>query len=145
MEHQKVPKNTVTRRDEHRCHFRNAKYLSVPQINSRWSPFPLHWLHIYPLFHSIQYKWLDFLEETTDIPWDTRLKSIWILNQYSNLRKAPCVPYRLKMGADSLYLTEEVSELSTSPSTGVFPQQYVCERDAVFSVSSGMDHERPWL
>ena len=26
----------------------------------------------------MQYKWLDFLEETTEILWDTRLKSIWI-------------------------------------------------------------------
>ena len=59
-------------------HLRNAKYLGLPQINSRWSPFPLHWLHSYPVFYRIQYKWLDFLEETTEILWDTRLKCIWI-------------------------------------------------------------------
>ena len=43
--------------------------------------------------------------------------------QYSNPRKAPCTPYRLKMRADSLSLTEEVSQLSTSTSSEVFPQQ----------------------
>ena len=43
--------------------------------------------------------------------------------QYSNSRKAPCTPYHLKMRADSLSLTEEVRQLSTSTSSGVFPQQ----------------------
>ena len=43
--------------------------------------------------------------------------------QYYNLRKAPCTPYRLEMRADSLSLTEEVRQLSTSTSRGVFPQQ----------------------
>ena len=31
----KVPNNTVTRREEHGCHLRNAKLIGVPQINSR--------------------------------------------------------------------------------------------------------------
>ena len=39
--------------------------------------------------------------------------------QYSNSRKAPRTPYRSKMRADSLSLTEEVSQLSTSTSRGV--------------------------
>ena len=43
--------------------------------------------------------------------------------QLSNSRKAPCTPYRLEMRADSLSSTEEVSQLSTSTSRGVFPQQ----------------------
>ena len=43
--------------------------------------------------------------------------------QYSNPSKAPWTPYHLKMRADSLSLTEEVSQLSTSTSRGVFPQQ----------------------
>ena len=34
--------------------------------------------------------------------------------QHSNSRKAPCTSYRLEMRADSLALTEEVSQLSTS-------------------------------
>ena len=43
--------------------------------------------------------------------------------QQSSLKKVPCTTYHLKMTADSLSLTEEVSQLSTSTSSGVFPQQ----------------------
>ena len=46
------------------------------------------------------------------------------------------------MRADSLSLTEEVSQFSTSTSSVVFPQQKVGERDSVLSVSSGMYRER---
>ena len=63
--------------------------------------------------------------------------------QYSNSRKAPCTPYRPKMRVDSLSLTEEVCQLSKSTSRGVFCQQYGCERDPVFSFSSGMDPKSP--
>ena len=45
----------------------------------KMKPISPHLLHSYPVFHSIQYKWLDFLEESTEITWDTRVKSIWIL------------------------------------------------------------------
>ena len=30
-------------------------------------PISLHWLHSYPVFHRMKYKWLDFLEEITEI------------------------------------------------------------------------------
>ena len=63
--------------------------------------------------------------------------------QHSSSKKLPCTTYRLKMRADSLSLTEDVSQFSTSTSSGVFPQQYVGERDSVLSVSSGMYRERP--
>ena len=63
--------------------------------------------------------------------------------QHSNVKKVPCTTYRLKMRADSLSLTEEVSQFSTSTSSGVFLQQVVGERDSVLSVSSGMYRERP--
>ena len=43
--------------------------------------------------------------------------------QHSNSKKAPCTPNRFKMRGDSLALTEEVSELSTSTSRGGFTQQ----------------------
>ena len=59
--------------------------------------------------------------------------------QPSNSRKAPCTPYRPKMRADSLSLTEGVCQLSKSTSRGVFRQPYGCERDPGFSSSSGMD------
>ena len=29
-------------------------------MNTKWSPFPPHLRHSYPVFHSIQYKWLDY-------------------------------------------------------------------------------------
>ena len=63
--------------------------------------------------------------------------------QHSSVKKVPCTTYRLKMRADSLSLTEEVIQFFTSPSSGVFPQQLVGERDSVLSVSSGMYRERP--
>ena len=63
--------------------------------------------------------------------------------QHSSVKNDPCTTYRLKMRADTLSLTEEVSQFSTSTSNVVFPQQYVGERDSVLSVSSGMYRERP--
>ena len=47
------------------------------------------------------------------------------------------------MRADSLSLTEEVSQFPTSTTSGGLPQQYVGERDSVLSVSSGMYRQRP--
>ena len=61
-------------------------------MNTRWCPFPPHLLHSYPVFHSIQFKWLDFLEESTEIPWDTRLKSIWILISVQQREESPMHP-----------------------------------------------------
>ena len=57
--------------------------------------------------------------------------------------KNPGTPYRLEMRADSLSFTEEISQLSTSTSRGVFPQEYVFEKDTVFSALSEMDPEMP--
>ena len=66
----------MTRREEHWCHLRNAKLIGVPQINSRWSTFPLHWIHSRLWFHIIYNKCLDILYKNPEIPWDTHLKSI---------------------------------------------------------------------
>ena len=44
------------------------------------------------MFHSIHYKWLDFLEESTEIPWDTRLKAIWILISVQQLEESSMHP-----------------------------------------------------
>ena len=52
-------------------------------------------------------------------------------------------PYHPEMRADSLSSTEEVSQRFTSTSRRVFPQEYVCEREPVFSASSEMDPEMP--
>ena len=61
---------------------------------------------------------------------------------HSSVKKVPCTTYRLKMRADFMSLTEQVSQFSPSTSSGVFPQQYVDERDSVLSVSCGMYRER---
>ena len=63
--------------------------------------------------------------------------------QHSSAKEIPCTTYHLKMRADSLSLTEEVSQFSTSTSSGVLPQQLVGERISVLSVSSEMYRERP--
>ena len=76
MELKRIPKNTVTTREEHWCHLRNSKLIGVPQINSRWSTFPLHWIHSHLAFHIIYNKWLDILYNNPEIPWDTHLTSI---------------------------------------------------------------------
>ena len=49
------------------------------------------------------------------------------------------------MRPDSLSSTEEVSQVSTSTSRGVFPQEYICERDPVFYASSKIDPEMRWF
>ena len=63
--------------------------------------------------------------------------------QHSIVKKVLCPTYRLKMRADSLSLTEDGSQFSTSTLSGVFPQQYVGERDSVLSFAIGMYRERP--
>ena len=76
MELKRIPKNTVTTREEQWCHLRNAKYIGVPQINSRWRTFPLHWIHRHLAFHIIYNKWVVILYNNPEIPCDTHLKSI---------------------------------------------------------------------
>ena len=76
MKLKRIPKNTVSTREEHWCHLSNAKQMGVPQINSRWSTFPLHWIHSHLAFHIIYNKWPDILYNNPQIPWDTHLKSI---------------------------------------------------------------------
>ena len=44
------------------------------------------------MFHCIQYKWLNFLEVSTEIPWDTRLKLIWILISVQQLEESSMHP-----------------------------------------------------
>ena len=45
-------------------------------MNSRWSTFPLHWIHSHLAFHIIYNKWLGILYNNPEIPWDTHIKSI---------------------------------------------------------------------
>ena len=53
------------------------------------------------------------------------------------------MPCHLAMRDDSLSLTEETSQVSTSTSSGVLTQKYVSESDPVFSRLSEMDPETP--
>ena len=71
----------------------------------------------------ISLKWLDFLEETTEIS-ETTASSLYEYSfLHSSSKKVPCTTYHLTKRVDSLSLTEEVSQFSTSTSSGVFPQQ----------------------
>ena len=70
------PQQDFTRREEHWCHLRKAKLIGVPQINSRWSILPLHWIQSRLSFPIIYNKCLDILYNNPEIPWDTHLKSI---------------------------------------------------------------------
>ena len=72
------PTRLSQEREELWCHLRNAKLIGVPQINSRWSTFPLHWIHSRLSFHIIYNKCLDILYNNPEIPWDNHLKSIGI-------------------------------------------------------------------
>ena len=76
MELYRVPNKTVTKRGEHWCHLRNSKLIGVPQNNSKWSPFPFHWIHSRLSFLIIYNKCLEILYNNPEIPWDTHLKSI---------------------------------------------------------------------
>ena len=49
--------------------------------------------------------------------------------------KALFNPYHLGKKADSQDSIEQVGQLSTSTSSGAFPEQYVCERDPDFAAS----------
>ena len=59
--------------------------------------------------------------------------------------RAPCTPNQLNMRPDSLALTQEECQLSTSTSRRGFSQVQVCERYLEFAASSGMDTEFPSL
>ena len=76
MELKRIRKNPFTTKEEHWCHLRNSKQIGVHQINSRWSTFPLHWIHSHLAFHIVYHKWLDILYNNREIPWDTHLKSV---------------------------------------------------------------------
>ena len=71
-----VPQKSLTSLEEHCRYRRIVTWLRVAQINSRLSLIPLHWLQSNSLFPIIYDKWLDFLYPMTEIPGDTRLKSV---------------------------------------------------------------------
>ena len=63
--------------------------------------------------------------------------------QESNSSKDPCATNHIGMRDDSLALTQEECQLSTSTSRGAFSQLYVCERDPEVVTSTGMNPKIP--
>ena len=145
MELKRIPKNPVTTREEHWCHLRNAKLIGVPQINSRWSTFPLHWIHSHLAFHIIYKKWLDILNNTPEIPWDTHLKSIGTSISVKQQNKRSGHP--IFSGNESWFpfFNWRGKPFFHKHIKRSFHLGILCERDPVFYASSEMDPEMPWF
>ena len=123
MEHDRVPKKTVTRREEHCCQIRNENSLVYPKSTRDESHFPFIGSIAIPCSTEYSTSGLTSLRKL-QIFSETPASSLYEYSfQHSSAKKVPCTTYRLKMRADSLSLTEEVSQFSTSTSSGVFPQQ----------------------
>ena len=145
MELKWIPKNNVTTREEHWCHLKNAKHIGVPKINSRWSTFPLHWIHSHLAFHIIYKKWLDILYHYPEIPWDTHLKSIG--TSISVKQQDERSGHTISSGDESWFT---VFDWRGKPSfhkhlKRSFPLGICMWEDPVFYASSKMDPEMPWL
>ena len=78
LKFQRVPNNTVTRREEHWCHLRNTKLIGVPQITSRWSTFPLHCVQSNCLLKIKDLRSLDLLD------WNSRESPTTLLQDEKN-------------------------------------------------------------
>ena len=143
MEHKRVPRNTVTKRDEHWCTSGMQNTSVYPKSTRDEAHFPVIGSIAVPCCTEYSTSGLTslrklqrFSETPASSPYEYSFKR-------SSLKKVPCTTYHLKMRADSLSLTEVVRQFSPSTSSGVFLQQYVGERDSVLSVSNGMYSERP--
>ena len=142
MEHQRVPRNTVTKRDEHWCTSGMQNNSVYPKSTRNEAHFPFFGSIAIPCSTEYSTSGLTSLRKLPRFS-ETPASSLYEYSfQHSTSKKVPCTTYSLKMRADSLSLTEEVSQISTSTSSGVLPQQYVGERDSVLSVSSGIYRER---
>ena len=143
MEQQRVPRNTVTKRDEHWCTSRMQNSSVYPKSTRDEAHFPFIGSIAIPCSTEYSTSGLNSLRKLQRFS-ETPASSLYEYSfQHSSSNKVPCTTYRLKMRADYLTLTEVVSQFSTSTSSGVFPQEYVGERDSLLSVSSGMYRERP--
>ena len=119
MEQQSVPRKTVTRE-------RNTSVISVMQNSSVYPKSTRDEAH-FPFIRSIaipcstSYRTSGLtsfrkLQRLTETP----VSGLYVYKfQYSKSKKDPCTPYRPKMRTDSLSLTEEVFQLSTSTSREV--------------------------
>ena len=143
MEQQRVPRNTVTKRDEHWCTSGMQNSSVYIKSNRDEAHFPFFGSIAIPCSTENSTSGLTSLRKLQRFSETPALSLYEYSFQHSSSKKDLCTTYCLKMRADSMSLTEEVSQFSTSTSSGVFPQQYVGERDSVLSVSSGMYWERP--
>ena len=75
MELKRIPRTLSQQEKNTDVTSRMQKYIGVPEINSRWSTFPLHWIHSHLAFHIIYNKWLDILYNNPEILWDTHLNT----------------------------------------------------------------------
>ena len=123
MEHQRVPKTAVTRRESTAVTSKMENSSVYPKSTRDEAHFPFIGSIAFSCSISYRTSGLTSLRKLQRFP-ETPVSSLYEYEfHFSNLRKAPCTPYHPKMRADSLSLTEEVSQLSTSTSRGVFPQQ----------------------
>ena len=144
MEHQRVPRNTVTKRDEHWCTSGMQNSLVYPKSTWDEAHFPFIGSIAIPCSTEYSTSGLNSLRKLQRFS-ETPASSLYEYSlQHSSMKKVAYTTYRFKMRADSLSLTEELSQFSTSTLSGVFPQQLVGERDSVFSVSGWMYHKRPY-
>ena len=117
------PRNTVTKRDEHCCNS-GMQNSSVYRKSTRdQAHFPFTGSIAIPC--SIEYSTsgltsLRKLQRFSHTPASSLYEYSF---QHSSAKKVPSTTYRQKLRTDSLSLTEEVSQFSTSTSSGVFPQQ----------------------
>ena len=123
MEYQRVHRNSVTKRDEHWCTTGMQQSSLYPKSSRDEAHFPFIGCIAIPCSTEYSIRGLTSLwklQRFSEAPASSLYEYSF---QHSSSKKVSCTTYHLKMRADSLSLTEEVSQFSTSTSSGVFPQQ----------------------
>ena len=145
MEQQRVSRNTDTKRDEHWCTSGMQNSWVYPKSTRDEAHFPFIGSIAIPCSTEYSTSGLTSLSKLQRIS-ETPASSLYEYSfQHSSSKKVPCTTYHLKMRADSLSLTEEVSQFSTSTSRGVIPQQQVGEGDSVHSSHKWNVPREAWL
>ena len=123
MENERVPRKTVTKRDEHSCTSGMQNSSVYCKTTRDEAHFPFNSSTAIPCSTGYSTSGLTSLRKLQTFSEAPASFLYEYSFQHSSWKKVPCTTYRLKMRADSLSLTEEVSQFSTSTSSGVFPQQ----------------------
>ena len=120
MEHQRVPRNTVTKRDEHWCNSGMQNSSVYQKSNPDEAHFPFIGSIAIPCSTEYSTSGLISLRKLQRFS-ETPATNLYEYSfPHSSSKEVQCTTYRLKMRADSLCLTEEVSQFSTSTSSGIF-------------------------